>query len=172
MEITIKLNEELIKKMFELKLNNGKKIDKKTFEKIRSLMDWKYRSTLKDVSEEIEFQTIVQLVKSYGYLERTINQLDRINKHNKRLKLKKGEFKSGYWIDYEINHCPKCKKYLGSDSLGKEITEEKFKEKYQKDFKDKHNDILTFHSQCERCEIDVVEVYSNNGHNYEFHEIQ
>lgn len=172
MEITIKLDEKLIKQIFELSLNNGKKIDEKTFEKILSLIKWKYQSTLNEVGKEMELPIIIQIVKSYDYLKREIERLDRINKHNNRLKLRNSEFKTGYWIDYEINHCPKCKKYLGSDPSGKEITEEKFKEKYQKDFKDKHNDILTFHSQCERCEIDVLEVYSNNGQNYEFHEIQ
>jgi hypothetical protein len=172
MEITIKLNEKLIKQILELKMNNGRRMEKRTFEKIRSLIEWKYRSTLNEVSEEMEFQTILQLVKSYDYLESTIHQLERINNHNKRLKLKDGEIKSGYWVDSNINHCPKCNKYISNDLLGKEYPEDKLKEMYQKDFKENYHDILEFGFQCYSCGIDFVEVYSKNGSKYEFHKIQ
>ena len=47
-----------------------------------------------------------------------------------------------------------------------------WKEKYQKDFKEKFNDILEFYHQCNSCGIGFTEVYSNNGISYEFHEIQ
>lgn len=172
MEIRIKINQKLLKQMMELNLNDGKKMDKNTFDYLLSQIEWKYRNTLIEVGEEMVFPTIVQLVKSYDYLERELKRLDRINKHNKRMKLRNGEFKTGYWFDSNINCCPKCKKYLNSDSLGKEHTEDKLIEKYQKDFKEKYIDILEFHYQCDSCVIDVVEVYSNNGRNYEFHEIQ
>jgi hypothetical protein len=172
MEIRIKINQKLLKQMMELNLNDGKKMDKNTFDYLLSQIEWKYRNTLIEVGEEMVFPTIVQLVKSYGFLGSSLKKRDRINKHNNRLKLKKGEYKSGYWVDSDCNCCPKCNKYDGSDSMGIEHPENYLKEKYQKDFKEKFNDILEFYHQCNICGIGFTEVYSNNGRSYEFHEIQ
>jgi hypothetical protein len=172
MEITIKLDDKLIKQMFELKLNNGKKMDTNTFDYLLSQIKWKYRNTLNEVGEEMVLPIIVHLVKSYGYLESSLKKLDRINKHNKRLKLKKGEYKSGYWIDTDPNCCPKCNKYVGSDSRGIEHPENYLKEKYQKDFGEEYIDILEFHYQCYSCWIGFTEIWGNKGSSYEFHEIQ
>lgn len=171
MEITIKLNKKLIKQMLELKLNNGKKIEMKTFENLLSEMNWRYRETLKEVGEEMEFHTIIQLVKSYDFLENHLIKIDRINKHNKKMKLKEGEYKSGYWSYNEGNCCPKCNRYGSSLSEeGFEHTETYLKEKYQKEYGKNYIDILEFYGQCEKCGIGFTEVYS--GKTYSHHEIQ
>jgi hypothetical protein len=171
MEIRIKINQKLLKQMMELNLNDGKKMDKNTFDYLLSQIEWKYRNTLIEVGEEMVFPTIVQLVKSYDYLERELKRLDRINKHNKRLKLKKGEYKSGYWVYTEIDCCPKCKKYVGNDSMGKEHPEYFLKEKYQKDFGEEYKDFLEYNYQCYSCGIGYTEIYGKNN-SYHFHEIQ
>lgn len=173
MEITIKLNEKLIKQMFELKLNNGKKIETKTFKNILSEINWRNRNILKKVGEEMELQTIVQLVKSYDFIENYLIKIDRINKHNKKLKLKEGEFKSGYWSYNESKCCPICNRYSYSSSEeGFEHTETYLKEKYQMEYGKNYFDILEFYGQCEQCGIGFTEVWNNNGKTYSHHEIQ
>lgn len=170
MEITIKLDEKLIKQMFELKLNNGKKLDEKTFKKLLFEMKLKHFNTLDDVSKEMEIQTIVQLVKSFDFLKHTIERSERINKHNKRLKLKEGEFKSGYWSNTESNCCPKCNK-IGSDltQTGFEQSEKYLFEKYGKDIGEEYKDILEYYGKCDNCGIGFTEIWFNHSF---IHEIQ
>jgi hypothetical protein len=170
MEITIKLNEKLIKQMFELKLNNGKKMDEKTFKKLLFQMKLKHFNTLDEVSKDMEFQTMVQLVKSFDFLKYTIEKSEKINKHNKRLKLKEGEFKSGYWSNTESNCCPKCNK-MGSDltQIGFEQSEKYLNEKYGKDIREEYKDILEYYGKCDNCGIGFIEIWFKNSY---IHEIQ
>ena len=170
MEINININEKLLKQMIELNLNRGKKMSKKTFENILSLMKWKYRSTLNEVGEELEYQTIVQIVKSFEFLKHTIKKSEIINNHNKRLKLKDGDFKSGYWSYSESNCCPKCNN-IGSDlsQNGFEQSEKYLYDKYGKDIGEDYKDILEYYGKCDNCGIGFTEIWFKNSH---IHEIQ
>jgi excinuclease UvrABC ATPase subunit len=137
MEIRIKVDEKLLKQTLESKLNNGKKVHKETFDKLFVRMEWNHRDILEKVSKELELQTIEQIVNSFSFLKYKMEKFEMINKHNKRLKLKNDEFKSGYWTDTESNCCPKCNgsgSQLSLNQDGIEHSESYLKEKYKKDF--------------------------------------
>jgi len=172
MEIIIKINEKLLKETIELKLNQGKKIQTETFEELFNQMEWKHLDILEKVSTELELQIVVNIVNSFSFLKHSLKRKEMIYKHNKRLKLKDCEFKSGYWIDSQSNCCPKCKR-SGSDFYvdhdGIEHSESYLKEKYKKDFGGNYKDIIEYRGQCYRCGIGFTEVWMD--HDY-IHEIQ